>query len=359
MDTIFNNYFVTDINEESFALLVGSGFTKAYQTKEFDYVNFSNKVYSEIKEEVEGLKGFVFYDSIFRSDEARLRKMLKVLADSSLDNNIGFNVEELLAGLENLKRISSGIETEENMEKIEGIIKRINTHFKKEFEEYEKGERSYKGYKLNEAIKTVYSTNYVPDFNFLLEKDKLPANLINAYTNDLILRDGCKDRKHSNCLGCYKANKEICDLYEVPTLLYLHGGYSVCVDDLGEGKYRSFINDKLDARMHIVSGGTAETKLGQIEAHEYTSQAYNIFKADKTSIFVVGNSLSENDSHITQQISERLEGGNKLYYEVYANSESEYKNKVADILLKFDTSYHNQIKFVKTEHTPSILFKKV
>lgn len=182
--------------------------------------------------------------------------------------------------------------------------------------------------------------------------------MINAYTNDLILHSGCPSKKHSNCLGCYKANKEICDLYEVPTLLYLHGGYSVCVDDLGVGKYRSFINDKLDARMHIVSGGTAETKLGQIEANEYTSLAYNIFKADKTSIFVVGNSLAEYDSHVTQQISERLECGCRLYYEVYANTEIEYKNKVADILLKFDTGYHNQIKFVKFENTPSILFKK-
>lgn len=362
----YKKYFVTKIESNDFDLLIGNGFTSAYLEDVFKYNEFTQEILNGLTEEFESIKNYFFYETVFTEN-------------FKLENET--NLEQLLTKLELLKYLTDNIGEKSN--ELEKLIKGISSAFEVKFSKYKCSNKKYKQFKLKEGINTIYSTNYIPDFNFMLLVGNLPENYINQQTlslekcNSAIQYKPLKLYETSNCITCRVSGIKKCEKSKKPSIYFLHGGFNIgnSEEDNTE-KYRKTIiewpNSKMytDFNSYLVTAGSAKEKLNQIKMHSYTENVFEIFKNYQNDIYVVGNSLSKMDEHLVEVIAERLKAGKTLYYQVFIDhdegkplSEEElqlkYKKTVVKILSKFDHKYYDSIKFIKAEYTKGIIFSDI
>ncbi len=344
---LLKEYYATEIDNSEIDLLIGNGFTKAFKTKNFDYNEFAKELYEGIEAEKKILEEMPFYKSVFKTDKVD-------------------DIEEYIYLLKVLKGLSYKIISPEQEQSIDKIYNKVYLKFEEEFSDNSNKQKQFKEYEVNPAIVNIYSTNYIPDFNFLLLKEDLPRNFLDEKNNKFFPREKCINKE--NCLECAigETSRPSCSLGANHARVFsLHGGLNVWYQESSKTKdtylYKTTVRSKVDSlyNMLLITDGSGEAKVERINEHEYTRLAFKVFKASTNDIIIFGNKLTSVDSHIVEVLKSKIKSNNAtIYISIYGESEQEKTDEIARMLLEFDLGSRDNIKFIDSEYIKNYILQK-
>jgi hypothetical protein len=283
---------------EKISLLLGNGFSMAYDSKRFSYSNLleSAKQQGIIKPDSKILS---LFNKLGTSD---FEKVIKTLEDGKLVTetyNPEHDTKQIGKDAENLKKHLVDIITNNHPEKSTEIT----------------DEQSKKCANFLEKFNKIYSLNYDLLAYWVILQKGLQAKF----------EDGFSNGDHTDDYVIF--SEKDCNFF------FLHGGLHIfdnktetikltfCRTDI---PLKQQIHERLKKNIYpvFISEGTSDAKLEKIRHNYYLNRCYKSLRNQGGQLFLFGTILKSNDEHIKKAI---IEGKfQKCYIGVF--SESEFKD---------------------------------
>lgn len=277
-------------------LLLGNGFSRAYDDAAFNYKHLLEA--SKLPQKLKSL--FV----IFKTED--YERVIK-------------NLETLEQIFNNKKNIVKELRWIEDLIKRDLVRTILNKHPKSQYEI--EPERKATTLSFLSSFNNIFTVNYDLLLYWLIIFNKKERG---NYFGDM--KDGFSGNSNRDCIWPYS-------LEVTPNIFYLHGGLHLFHDgrDTFKIKYdnengvsllkqiKAYINDNISPL--VITEGNSNDKKFWIEQNNYLKYCYSKLSEMSGVLFIHGHSLNETDQHIFDAINKNLKI-KKIYISVHKDTEN-------------------------------------